>query len=479
MLNNLFEKKFAITFVLILIFEILSFLAHQFTVVNIITFVLICSLTAFLSLKKLEYGLYIFLAELFIGSKGHLFFLDIDDERFSIRIGLFSVIFAVWLFNVLRGKSLEFFKTKWLTYYLAIFIFITLGTTNGLLNNGLSNLIFDANGWIYFLMVPVFYAVIKEGRVVNNIFIILLASVFYLCLKTISFLFLFAFKYVEIGEVFYKWLRDSGVAEVTQVTDNFYRIFFQAHFYVMIGFLFTLTLLILKKYSKKDKVPLIIISVLSSLVILISLSRSFWLGIIGGLIMLFILLIVKYKFSIKKIVKTVLVIIIVIVIEIGLLSVIFDGFNSISIGRGAQLKEGPASASRLQQLKPLSTAIFKKPILGSGFGTEVTYVSDDPRIRNQHPDGNYTTYAFEWGYLDIWLKIGLLGLLAYFGLLIKIAKDSLNIGATGVIIFISLTALVVTNTFSPYLNHPLGIGFIMLASAIIFCLIEKNDERAN
>ena len=247
----------------------------------------------------------------------------------------------------------------------------------------------------------------------------------------------------------------------------------------MIGFLFTLTLLILKKYSKKDKVPLIIISVLSSLVILISLSRSFWLGIIGGLIMLFILLIVKYKFSIKKIVKTVLVIIIVIVIEIGLLSVIFDGFNSISIGRGAQLKEGPASASRLQQLKPLSTAIFKKPILGSGFGTEVTYVSDDPRIRNQHPDGNYTTYAFEWGYLDIWLKIGLLGLLAYFGLLIKIAKDSLNIGATGVIIFISLTALVVTNTFSPYLNHPLGIGFIMLASAIIFCLIEKNDERAN
>ena len=87
-------------------------------------------------------------------------------------------------------------------------------------------------------------------------------------------------------------------------------------------------------------------------------------------------------------------------------------------------------------------------------------MSNDPRIRAEFPDGRYTTSAFEWGYLDIWLKIGLLGLLAYLILIVKIARESLKAGLLGEILFIALTALVITHTFSPYLNHPLGIGFI-------------------
>ena len=153
MLNNIVGKNLVITFSLLIVFEIASFLAHQFSFLNIILFALICSLATIISIKKLEYGLYILLAELFIGSKGHLLFLDIFDERISIRMGLFAVVFIVWLLNAVRGKSLEFFKSKWLSYYLILFIFIILGLVNGLLNNSLSNLIFDANGWLYFFIV--------------------------------------------------------------------------------------------------------------------------------------------------------------------------------------------------------------------------------------------------------------------------------------------------------------------------------------
>jgi len=33
---------------------------------------------------------------------------------------------------------------------------------------------------------------------------------------------------------------------------------------------------------------------------------------------------------------------------------------------------------------------------------------------------------------------------------------------------LALVALLVVNIFSPYLNHPLGIGFIILCSAVIY-----------
>src|SRR5690606_26879171 len=55
---------------------------------------------------------------------------------------------------------------------------------------------------------------------------------------------------------------------------------------------------------------------------------------------------------------------------------------------------------------------MKRPILGSGYGTTVTYETSDPRLLSTI-GSSYTTYAFEWGYHDIWLKIGVVGASVY------------------------------------------------------------------
>jgi len=87
----------------------------------------------------------------------------------------------------------------------------------------------------------------------------------------------------------------------------------------------------------------------------------------------------------------------------------------------------------------------------------------------------YTTYAFEWGYLDIWFKIGLLGLLSYLFWLGIIFKKGISYYKTSPTIEIKtitlgllfgLIALIITNIFTPYLNHPLGIGYLLLLSAV-------------
>jgi len=92
--------------------------------------------------------------------------------------------------------------------------------------------------------------------------------------------------------------------------------------------------------------------------------------------------------------------------------------------------------------------------LAYGFGKELTYQSNDPRVLQNHPDGLYTTYAFEWGYLDIALKIGVVGLLVYLALIVQLFYRGifnfefsifklLSIG-----LLVGLVALCVTNIFS-------------------------------
>ena len=104
----------------------------------------------------------------------------------------------------------------------------------------------------------------------------------------------------------------------------------------------------------------------------------------------------------------------------------------------------------------------------SGFGSVVTYRTNDPRILSSSPNGLYTTYAFEWGWLDVWLKLGFLGLLAYIILFLKIITDGLKINKSlSLSLTVGLLVLMAVNIFSPYINHPLGIGYLVMAICIM------------
>jgi O-antigen ligase len=125
-----------------------------------------------------------------------------------------------------------------------------------------------------------------------------------------------------------------------------------------------------------------------------------------------------------------------------------------------------ATASRWSLLPKLNEKILNAPILGNGFGTSVTYQSSDPRIISS-TGGAYTTSAFEWGYHDILVKMGLVGIAAYGFLLYAIfieLKSAAPRERTWLIP--AFVALLLINFVSPYLNHPLGIGFLALLLAL-------------
>ncbi len=515
---NLFGKYFKTSLLFISFALILSFIAYFFPLFNKVTFFVILALTLILTLEKLEYGLYILLAELFIGSKGYLFYFDWGGTSVSLRIALFLIVMGVWFAKRVIARTPPWRGTKQsqsdeiatprqnggarndglMKWYWILFAFIAWGFIWGLIRgNSFQNLFFDFNGWLYFGIIFPLIDIIKSREQIENILQIFTAAVTVIIIKTFFFLYVFSHGLEVPIFPIYHWLRQFLIGEITLMPSGFYRIFFQSQIYLLIGFFIFSALLIWQKKApfpspppveggerKKYSPPLVggvinywLLAIGSLTSILVSFSRSFWIGLAFGLLVLLIFLIVL-KFSFKKIIKIGLCGIAVLVISLAAVFATAQfpfpepkeiSFASMFSDRLTDLDEA-AVRSRWDLLPPLGRAIVKHPIIGSGFGATVTYKSSDPRAIQVNPGGIFTTYAFEWGYLDIMLKIGLAGLVVYLLLIGKIWRSGWLLGRSGEFIplglLLGLAAILATNFFSPYLNHPLGIGYIMLCGVI-------------
>jgi O-antigen ligase len=445
--------------------EILSFFAHTHPALAAPVFFVVLAMITALALWKMEYGVYFLLAELFLGGKGHL----LEFNGISLRIAVFCVIMGIWVGKmIIKKQKPAFSQSGFFKYYLLLAVFALVGIGVGFLRgNDFSNIFLDANAWVYFLIAFPVFEVIKDEKHLKNILEIILAAVAVISLKTLGLFALFSLSGFDLhlaqaggagadSVIFdvYKWVRNSGAGEITPFGD-FYRIFLQSQVFVMLGFFIELWLLVKKQGTKL----LYILLALSSSALLISFSRSFWVGVFaGGIIFLYFLVKQnKWRETIKFSAKSGLAIIAGTLIAFAIAPGIFGAFGGrVSAGTGEV-----ASASRINLLPKMWEKIKDNAILGSGFGATIAYETKDPR----HP-GSYETYAFEWGYLDILVKIGFLGLLAYLLVICKtfIALYKNNPAHYGLLC--ALIALCATNVFSPYLNHPLGIGAIILIGLV-------------
>ena len=507
---------------LIVLVEVVSFLGFLYPSVNTVGFFIITVIALLLAVEKLEYGMLILLAELFIGSKGYLFSYEYEGALFSLRMVLFLVVMSAWLGKVVldwidvskapilelepwmkRGKELarqardlpkNIQQTKSVYFYYGLlFLAIGWGVVNGYLHhNGFENLFFDFNGWVYFGIIFPFAFIFKHihgdsaEKFLKNVLAVFTAAISWLALKTLALFFVFSHDFHRTADVIYKWVRVSGVGEITPTGGGFSRIFLQSQIYVVIAILVFSALMLYALLKKKRQLLFhcFIVTLLAMATTLVSLSRSFWVGLAAGLLFFcFFVLLFFYKEWKKLLLHGLLFIAaaaLSVALVVGIAAFLYPSpgiFNAaVFANRISQFSGEAAVASRWNLLPSLLAEIKKAPLLGEGFGAQVTYITQDPRILQQHPSGEYTTYAFEWGYLDIWLKLGLVGLLLYVVLLIKIFIDGLKRlklqnarlqKLTTIALLSGLVMIIVTNVFTPYLNHPLGIGYVVLVAVII------------
>lgn len=472
------------TLVFIILLELLSLFAWFLPWFNSVAFLVIVLVVLIAALSDLRWGLLAALVELIIGSHGYLFSFHSGSTLISLRMGIFMAVMLAWVVYVLRYdgwaefwqrlKGFPFFKA-----YLWLALAVGWGVIWGLVRgNNFGYLFLDFNNWLFFLyLFPLISltSVFQQATFQRQLRAVALASLSWLAFKTFFLLYVFSHQFVWALPELYKWVRDTRIGEVTAMGRNFYRIFLQSQIYALLGFLFFLPAVTLRQIEpKRRRIYYFTFEVLLLAVIIISFSRSFWVAWVAAVFIYLVWLAWRQRKQLLvaglNLVGLILLGGAAVVLILHLPPQISGGdLGNLITQRTTQIEA--AGSSRLNMLKPLTQAIARHPVVGSGFGTTVTYRSLDPRVLSTTAgaSGEYTTYAFEWSYLDLWLKLGWLGLLIYLWLLAKILQALWHSGRPTVFslgLGLALLALIVLNVFTPYLNHPLGIGFVLMASLL-------------
>lgn len=467
--------------------ELLSFNSFYFSELRVFIFPVLALIFLIICIYKLEWGVYLVLIELFIGSLGSLFFYQIGDTNLSIRLMLWFILLLVWFIKTLKQKEKpKIFSSPYFYPLLFLSVLIVWGFVNGLLNNhSFSDLFLDFNGWLYFALIfPIYEVALKRENSFKNFFRLLITSSLWLSLKTLVLLFIFSHNLRGAMTLLYKWVRDTGVGEITQMPDTFTRIFFQSHIFVLLSFFLILFFcnLIWEKNSFFSKTNMLILfyATIFCSVVFLSFSRSFWLGGVAGIILF--LLVIYWKYAYKKAIVNIglllfvgclSLILITGVVKIPLVGMQAQFSTTDTLKNRARNTTGEAAVSSRWNLLPkLWSEVKENMLAGKGFGATITYTSNDPRVLENNPQGQYTTHAFEWGWLDIWFKLGLLGLVSYLIILLKIILDSLlkkmpRQSSLNAFLLVGLIVVSIINFFTPYLNHPLGIGYLIFSLALI------------
>ena len=476
--------------------EVLSFLSYRTSWLNSLFFILVCLLTFIATYKKLGYGLLIIIAELCIGSEGHLFLLTVQGHQIGIRIGLFVTVLGVWLFKYASWKRLKEYGRERTTQLFFLFLGVLLysGLLGLLYHNHISDIIADGQRYVFFALYFVFLDVFKTPQTIYNLLKVLFATVITLTTKATLILILTMNNVANESatRLIYRWVRTSSrVGEITDMKNGFFRVFIQSQIFELVA-VFVLTLFIAYIFNfprtkdamnrvstglKKHIAFYFSFLIITCFALIMGLSRSFWAAGAGTGLLLVITLTWRFKMHWKAIMGALGSTILAGLIGVVLINYVFGAAINNRVNAS-----DPAASSRWKMLPPLISEIKKHPIIGSGIGTAVTYQSDDPRYKNEeNPEGWHTTYAFEWGYLDFILKFGIMGTIVYIWFLGYLAwqgwkltkhKDEYGIIAGGFLL--GLIAVGATHMLSPYLNHPLGIGYVLICIGVFQVI--KNEK---
>lgn len=430
-----------------------------------------------------SYALPLLVAEYVVGSKGGLLRLAADAQGnggASLRVLWFAAFFAGWLLHAIERRSRRDFVDlavliwrEW-KLYVALAALLAFAFARGWAN-GHPFLLADANAWgVLLLLIPMAdLASRHRGKLVERVTPAVIAALAWITMETSLLFVFFSHGFTGPDNGIYLWIRRTGVGEITRMLEgqSAFRIFFQSH-------IFSLFAAVLGFAMTADKrLPFFrgyLWSFFGVVCVLISFSRSIWIGLVaGGLLVSGFVVRTHVRdawqwFSRIAAAALTAAACVFLLYRLPLPGSSSSGSLADSVISRADTGEN-AAASRWNLLPVLWEKIRQHPFAGHGFGATLTYQSRDPRAV-QAGGRTYTTYMFEWGWLDLWMKMGVFILPLFALILARIGSRAWHADAPDwqrLFLPVSLAVLAVVHFFTPYLNHPLGLMFLMLAEGWI------------
>jgi O-antigen ligase len=264
---------------------------------------------------------------------------------------------------------------------------------------------------------------------------------------------------------YYKWFRDVAMGKITDMQTGFFRIVLPEH--LLIAPLALIIGSLLMRDEKHHKMWRLLICACMA-IIAVNLSRAYMLGIVAAMPIL------AYKHKIKEWVKEsafIFLSFLIVFCGISLISTNFKSFGFELLGVRIQSFAKPqiedSTYTRMALLKPISLMIQAHPILGNGIGSQVIFI--DPIIKKMVKTPN-----FDWGYLEMWAELGIIGTALYvsiiFIILFELIKKIRMVSDWHdfyVGILAASVCLLVINFTAPALFHVCGVLFFVFVSAYI------------
>lgn len=482
-------RAFFLTLAALVSIEVLSFFGWRYAELGVVGWALTVAVVGILAVRKPALALGAIFAELVLGGKGYLFHIPLGGQDISLRMGLFAVVVVGWAWHAFRQKNFwgtqKSFWWLWVTWAGVALWAAIIGL---LRNNGWSAVFEDANAFLYIALAPAF-GLLRSREQFWVMLRTCIAAIIVLALKTALVQGMFSYYPSTQLILLYKWVRDTGVGEITYIIGTLYRVFFQSHVYGLLAFFLGLGL----AYQYPQRRWLWTgFAGLGAFVIIVSLSRSFWLGGVASLVVALIGLGIS-RVSVKFLIRS--GISVAAALLIGLVGFQWmlnfpelwggGGSGGTLVRARSDIQAESAASSRRELLPVITKAIFIHPLTGSGFGAALTYQTKDPRVNTSKAVGgtSYTTTAFELGYHAFAMQYGLpflvLWIVATGSFLFRTARllrqDFTDRGLV-VGLSLSVVGVCVLHLTTPYLNHPLGIGFFFLLTA---ALVVTHPRYAN
>ena len=230
MIKNLVKSKIFRAVLLGIIFiELISFYAWAIPEYGNIAFFIVLALIMFLSLQDIRYGVGIALIELIIGSHGYLLSFQYLGMSVSVRMGIFVILIAVGILHAIKNKRLNIYGSKLFWPLVLLIVAVIYASLVGvIMGNSYANIFFDANSFMFLaLAIPIWQAITKWEDV-KLLFNFAVAAIVAHIIKVVFLLYIFSHQFWWILPETYRWVRDTRIGEITQDTEQFFRVFFQS-----------------------------------------------------------------------------------------------------------------------------------------------------------------------------------------------------------------------------------------------------------
>ena len=426
---------------------------------------------AVVAFKRLDHALLLVFIELFSNPHGMLLSTDVGGFTVSLRMALFVGVMTGWLIGFVTGRYRPAFKDGRAQIFALLALAAMLGMIVGVLKSDPRLVFADGNAYLYLLYLLPILSIDWSARLRGDLLQILAAGAIWISTLSLALLYVFTHFGPNILLPTYTFFRDLRIAEITSM-DGVYRVFIQSQvFTIIFGF-------VLMSFSifTRDRRGLLPLGSLIVTTVILALSRSFWFGLVLAVAFLLFLLFKQQRPTFKQMTRFtgssascffLSVMIIVLIVLFPFPRQDLTGYDlALALRERATNTNDVAIRSRWKLLTPMANSILESPLTGQGFASTVTFVTDDPRAREIHPDGTWTTSSMEWGWLELWIKMGILGPMAFLYAAYEILKRLWAYRWTdqawlGFGLMAGLVFIFATHFFSPYLNHPIGLGFLL------------------